>query len=81
MSWLSAHWMEVAIFTLMVIPAVITGLTPYPKAKGVVTALRIVMDVLSVVTHKDSPNSLKLPLQRSPAPVMNGVNQSEGGAQ
>ena len=81
MSWLAAHWMEVAGVAVVVLPALITGLTPYTKAKGVVTALRVVLDILSIVTHKDSPGSLKLPLMRSPEPVVNGVNKPEGGAQ
>lgn len=64
-----AAWPIWAPILTVVLASVATRLTPYPKAGGVVTALRVVLDVLSVLTHKDSPGTLQLPLvQRSKPP-------------
>lgn len=69
-NWLLAHWQIVAAVALVVLPALATGLSRYPRAAGVVHWLRVLLDLLSVVTHADSPGSLKLPLvQRSKSPA------------
>lgn len=54
-TWIAAHpWVTSALgLALLIIPTLITGLTDYPRA---------------LVTHKDSPRSLKLPLTRSRRP-------------
>lgn len=62
-------WPIWAPILTVVIASLVTRLTPYPKAGGVVTALRVVLDVLSVLTHKDSPGTFQLPVvQRSQPP-------------
>lgn len=69
MNWLIAHWQTIAFVLLLVVPSLITGLSRYPKAAGVVHWLKVALDLLSVVTHADSPGSLKVPvLQRSKSP-------------
>jgi predicted lysophospholipase L1 biosynthesis ABC-type transport system permease subunit len=62
-------WPVWAPIAAVVVASLITRLTPYPRAGGVVTGLRVLLDVLSVLTHKDSPRTLQLPLvQRSQPP-------------
>lgn len=51
------------------IPSVITALTSYPKADGAVKVLKVLLNVLSVLTHADSPGTLKLPLTMSKRPT------------
>jgi hypothetical protein len=60
---LIAPWLVVSF-----IPSLITGLSAYPKAAGVVSALRKVLQVLSFVTHADQAGTFKLPLTMVPAP-------------
>ena len=47
-------WLVVSL-----LPSLITGLSPYPKAAGVVSALRKLLSLLSILTHSDSPGTLK----------------------
>lgn len=69
LAFLHAHGPAILALAIVVIPALITGLSSYPQARGVVTWLRVVLDVLSVVSHADSPGTFKLPIvQRSQAP-------------
>lgn len=44
------------------LPSVIVGLTPNPKAAGVVKALSFALQLLSILTHKDAPGTFKLPM-------------------
>ncbi len=53
---------------LFLLPSLITALTPYPKAGGVVKVLSFVLNLGSVLTHKDSPGTLKAPLVQSQDP-------------
>src|SRR5262245_36513476 len=59
--WMGSHWFEMAVFMTTVLPSLITGLTPYPKAQGIVSALRAALEVLSWLTHRDAPGTFKLP--------------------
>lgn len=70
------HWWKENLPVLLPALAVIlstlaTGLSKYPQAKS---GLLKIADLLSLVTHKDSPDSLKLPGMRSKPPVQNGQN-------
>lgn len=47
---------------LSFLPSLITGLSQFPKAAGVVTVLRKVLTVLSFVSHVDQPGTFKAPL-------------------
>lgn len=51
------------------LPSIITALTAYPKAGGVVKVLKTVLNVLSVLTHHDSPGTMKSPLTMSKPPT------------
>jgi hypothetical protein len=53
---------------ISILSSLIVGLTPYPKAGGFVKTLSVVANLLSLVVHKDSPATFKLPLMQSPAP-------------
>ncbi len=53
---------------LFLLPSLITALTPYPKAGGVVKVLSFVLNLGSVLVHKDSPGTLKAPLVQSQDP-------------
>jgi len=68
--WLRAHWPMIVGILVVVLPALITALARYPRAGGVVKALQVVLDVLSWLTHRDSPGTLKVPfLMRSKPPT------------
>jgi hypothetical protein len=59
-----ATWLVVAG-----IPSIITGLSEYPKADGFVKGLKTVLNMLSMLTHSDSPGTFKLPFKRSESPL------------
>lgn len=44
------------------IPSLLVALTPYPKAGGFLKALSVFAQLLSILTHRDSPGTLKMPL-------------------
>jgi hypothetical protein len=68
---LKAHWPMVVGVLVIVLPALITALARYPRAGGVVKALQVVLDVLSWLTHRDSPGTLKVPIvMRSKPPAV-----------
>lgn len=49
--------------------SLITRLTPYPKARGAISVLQVLLDVVSFLQHRDSPGTYQVPLlQRSVAP-------------
>lgn len=64
-AFLTVHWPTILSITLAVLPSLITGASNYPRTASI---LRILLDALSVVAHRDSPHSLKFPLTRSRAP-------------
>lgn len=53
---------------IALLPSVITALTPYPQAAGVVRYLKLGLNLLSLLTHYDSPGTLKAPLTVSAPP-------------
>jgi hypothetical protein len=69
LAFLSAHQALLITVALLAVPALITGLSRYPKAAGFVMVLQTFFDVFSVVVHADSPGTLKLPLTRSQPPL------------
>jgi len=79
-AWLVANqaWLLPLAATALtsILASVVTGLTRYPGADTgkVVKVLKVIMDLLSFLTHKDSPGTFGLPLTRSEPPVVNGVN-------
>jgi hypothetical protein len=68
-AWTVAHGPAIAGVLLLALPTVITGLSEYPKAAGVTSFLKVVLNLLSVLTHKDSPGTFKLPLTLSQPPA------------
>jgi hypothetical protein len=44
------------------IPSLLVALTPYPKAGKFLKALSVIGQMLSFLTHKDAPGTLKAPL-------------------
>ncbi len=79
-AWLSSIWSwllanpakDLAIATFL-ISSIATKLSPYPKDAGVVSALQIVLDTLSLLSHSDAKGlggtSLNIPLVRSTPPA------------
>ena len=66
----AAHiWIPLAI---VILSSLVTGLTTYPQASGVVGIIRRVISLLSLVQHYDSPGSLKIPLVLPAAPAVLG---------
>lgn len=63
---LAKHYWPAVVAAL---PSLITALTAYPRAAGVVKVLRTLLDLASVLTHKDSAGTLKLPLTKSAQPA------------
>jgi hypothetical protein len=57
-------WLVVSL-----IPSLIVGLTPYPKAAEAVAVLKTILNFLSVLTHSDSPGTFKAPFTMSPPPT------------
>jgi hypothetical protein len=68
-AWALAHGPAIAAVLLLALPTLITGLSEYPKAAGMVSFLKVVLNLLSVLTHKDSPGTFKLPLTLSQPPA------------
>jgi len=66
--WLKANWQWLLL--IVIIPTVITGLSkfPSPTTNKIVAVLQMIVDIFSFSTHKNSPNSLKLPFTRSKPP-------------
>ena len=62
-SWLGSNWPVLVEITggLLAVASVVTGLTNTPKDDAFVAKLQGWLGRLSVVTHKDAPNSLKAP--------------------
>jgi hypothetical protein len=69
MHWLAQNWPMILTLLLLLLPTLITGLTQYPQAAGAVKVLQVVLGLLSVVPHANSPGSLKLPMWPSKVPV------------
>ena len=67
-AWCKANWPWIAGALIIALPGLITALSKYPKAGGVVKALQVLLDWISVLTHKDSPNTVKLPFTKSKPP-------------
>lgn len=63
-----AHGPAIAIFLLAALPTLITGLSSYPRASGFVDFLKVLLNLLSLVSHRDSPGTFKAPLTISKAP-------------
>ena len=54
-----AVWIPLIV---VILSSLATGLSNYPQASGVVAAIQQVLSFISVVTHKDAPNTFKVPL-------------------
>lgn len=61
-TWLGENWLTLVEVTggLLGVASLITGLTNTPKDDAFVAKLQGWLGRLSVVTHKDAPNSLKM---------------------
>ncbi len=65
MSWLLTNWDAVAGIAALAVAlaTAVSRLTPTPKDDEV---LKKVVGALSILTHRDRPSSLKLPLKSQP---------------
>lgn len=54
------------------LPSLIVALTPYPVEQGVAKVILQILNVFSILTHKDSPGSLKPPVVQSKPPEVIG---------
>jgi len=64
MSNLSKYWamlLSMMPVLVAVLPSVIVGLSNSPKTAGLAGYLKVVLQVFSVLTHKDEPGTFKLP--------------------
>jgi hypothetical protein len=66
--WLKANWYWLLVGVL--IPSILTGLSkfPGPTTNKVIAILQMIVDILGITTHKNSPNTFKLPFTRSKPP-------------
>jgi hypothetical protein len=69
-----AHGPAGVTLLLVLIPSLITGLSEYPKAASFVSFLKVLLNLLSVLSHRDSPGTFKLPFTFSQAPAVLGSN-------
>ena len=60
--WFLANSSWLVPLIVMLMSSLATGLGDYPKAGGVVKALRLLVSALSLVQFKDGKGSLKLPM-------------------
>lgn len=56
------------------VPSLIVGLSQSPKTKGASTLLKRALGLLSVVTHKDSAGTFKLPF--TPDTMINSLSDA-----
>lgn len=68
MTTIVAHWPAILTVLLIVLPSIATGLSKYPKTKGVGAAIKVLLDRLSVLSHADAAGTFKHPLTRSKKP-------------
>jgi hypothetical protein len=54
---------------ITLLPSLIVAATPFPKVDGFLKGALRVVNVFSLLVHKDSPGTLKLPFVNSDAPV------------
>lgn len=66
--WCLSHPLEAIGLVGYVLLNLINRLSAYPRAKGLVAALKVVCDLVSVLPHRDSPSIFTLPGQRSAPP-------------
>lgn len=66
------HWQGQLALILSQTPSIITALTPYPKAAGAWKTISQILNVFSLLSHRDSPNTLKAPLTQSQPPLVVG---------
>lgn len=64
-----ARWYEVLFgVAIALAPSLVTALTRYPRTASIAASVARVLDVLSVLTHRDSPGTMKAPGTRSKQP-------------
>lgn len=66
-SFVQAHWFDVAILLVTILPSIIVGLSDHPKEANV---LNTILQVLSVLTHRDAPGTFKPPGVKGPPPAL-----------
>lgn len=65
---------QIAVIIGVAIPvlaSLIVATTKYPKVSGPLKTLMTILNAFSVMTHKDSPNTLKMPGTQSQEPKDN----------
>jgi len=80
MAWLLLHKYEIIPFLVIVVSSIATGLTNYPQAASWFSKIRVILDLISVLTHKDSQNTLKWPGSTS-TPVKSAEPPAESPAE
>jgi hypothetical protein len=68
----SAHWQAQLSWFVAALPSIIVAATPYPRVSAVLKKISWLLNLFSVLTHKDSPNTIKAPLTQSKPPVVVG---------
>jgi hypothetical protein len=67
-----ANWQHQLVDFIAALPSIIVAATPYPKVDGALKKLLQVLNIFSVLTHSDSPSTLKAPFTQSAAPSVIG---------
>jgi hypothetical protein len=79
LNWIVANKTVIIADALIALPSIITALSNYPKAAGLESALKTVLNLLSVLSHADSPGTMKFPGTMSKAPEGQPKTLGTGG--
>lgn len=65
---LVSHYILMLTPWLVVLSSLATALSTYPKTQGAAKIIKQLLNVFSVLTHSDSPGTLKAPFVQSAPP-------------
>lgn len=77
-SFEALHWQGQVATLISLSPSIITALAPYPKEQGFAQSFFKFLNLFSVLSHKDSPSTLKAPFTQSLPPAVVGSPVSPG---
>ena len=72
------HWQGQVATLILIAPSITVALNPYPKLAGLWATILKILNPLSILSHKDSPNTLKAPFTQSQPPAVVGSQVSPG---
>lgn len=67
--WCLDHPLEAVGLVIYILLNLVNKLSAYPRARGLVAVLKVLIDYISIVPHRDSPGIFALPFTRSAPPA------------